>query len=158
MAVPNAPPASRHGVKNPQDLVSGIFFLLIGIAGLWIAQDYPVGTPQRMGTGAFPRMLCWGLILIGAVIAVQALIAVGERLTEWSLRPFFWVLLSILAFSFLLESAGFAIANMALLLLAAAGSPETRWKEAVVFSIGMTVMGWALFIWGLGLPLRVWPI
>ena len=151
-------PASRHGrLKNPQDFVSGLFFLAIGVIALWIGRDYPLGSPQRMGTGAFPRMLCWGMIALGAIVVAQSFVTVGDRLTRWSLKPLLWISLSILAFSLLLEGGGFVLATVALLLVAAVGSPETRWVEVLIFTAAMTLFGVAVFIWGLGLPLRMWP-
>ena len=58
----------------------------------------------------------------------------------------------------MLETVGFVLSTLALLLVSAVGSPETRWREAVIFSIGITFFGVALFIWGLGLPLKTWPL
>ena len=156
--VSGGPPARSSRVKSPQDFVSGLFFLAIGLGALWIARDYPVGTPQRMGTGAFPRMLCWGMILLGAIITLQSFVVVGERLSRWALRPLIWITASVFAFALLVEGVGFVGATVALLLIAALGSPETRWVEVIIFTAAMTLFGIALFIWGLGLPLRMWPL
>ena len=82
-------------LKSSQDLVSGLFFLAIGVFALWIAWDYPLGSPQRMGTGAFPRILCWAMIGLGAVITFQSFVISGERLTRWAIRPLFWVSVGI---------------------------------------------------------------
>ena len=158
MAPVSGPDLRSSRVKNPQDLAAGVFFAVIAVGGLWIAQDYAVGTPQRMGTGAFPRILCWTLLLISGVIIIQSFVTAGERLTGWAMRPFIWVLVAILAFAFLLESAGLVVATVALLLIAAAGSPETRWPEVVAFTIFMVLLGISVFVWGLGLPLKVWPV
>ena len=150
---------SRFGaLKNPQDLAAGLFFLGIGLFALWVGREYPLGTPQRMGTGAFPRMLCWGLIALGTIISVQAFFAPGQPLTRWALRPLVWVTLGILAFALLLEPTGLVLATAALFLLTALGSPETRWGEVLVFTAGTSAFGVALFVWGLGLSLRVWPL
>ena len=155
-------PRGDHGrfraLKSPQDLAAGLFFLGIGLFALWAGRDYPVGTPQRMGTGAFPRMLCWGLVGLGAIISVQSLFADGQPLTRWALRPLIWVSLGILAFALLLEPAGLVLATTALFLLTALGSPETRWGEVLIFTAGTAAFGVALFVWGLGLTLRVWPL
>ena len=41
--------------------------------------------------------------------------------------------------------------------LAAAGTPETRWRELLVFTAIMLLIGVSLFIWGLGMPVKVLP-
>ena len=51
-----------------QDFATGLLFVAVGIAALWIGADYPMGTPQRPGTGVLPRILAWCLIGTGALL------------------------------------------------------------------------------------------
>lgn len=158
MRIPGQDRSGASGLRNPQDFAAGMFFAVIGAIGLWIAQDYPVGSPTRLGTGVFPRILCWGMILIGGVILLQAFVTAGPRLTGWAVRPLLCVILAIVAFGLLLEPAGLVLATVALLLIAAAGTPETRWREVAAFTVFMAALGVGIFAWGLGMSLRVWPI
>src|SRR5215475_15347745 len=95
-----------------RDLLAGLMFAAFGIAGLWIASDYPRGTALRMGPGYMPVMLCWGLVLLGGVIAIRVLIRSGASLTAWHLRPLVLVLVATLGFAVLIETAGLALATV----------------------------------------------
>jgi len=55
------------------------------------------------------------------------------------------------------DRAGFIAAMVASMALAAAGTHETRWKEFTWFTVLMVVIGVAMFIWGLGMPIKVFP-
>jgi len=39
-----------HRLHINRDLVAGLMFAAVGIAGLWIASDYPRGTALRRAT------------------------------------------------------------------------------------------------------------
>jgi hypothetical protein len=55
------------------DVLAGLLFVGLALLGLWLSRDYPIGTALRMGTGYVPRLLCWILFGLGAVILVQGL-------------------------------------------------------------------------------------
>ena len=48
-------------------------FIAVAALGLWLSRDYPIGTALRMSTGYVPRLLCWMLMGLGAVVLVQGL-------------------------------------------------------------------------------------
>ena len=54
-------------------MLSGLLFIAIAAFGLWASRNYPVGTALRMGTGYVPRLLCWLLLGLGAIVLVQGL-------------------------------------------------------------------------------------
>ena len=74
---PVAKPPPWHTLARA-DVVSGLLFIAIAVFGLVVSHDYPVGTALRMGTGYMPRLLCWLLLGLGALIAVQGLRAPAE--------------------------------------------------------------------------------
>jgi hypothetical protein len=55
------------------DVLAGLLFIGLALLGLWLSRDYPIGTALRMGTGYVPRLLCWILFGLGAVVLVQGL-------------------------------------------------------------------------------------
>lgn len=61
-------------VRAGQELTTGLLFILIGAAALYIGADYPMGIPQRPGTGVLPRILSWCLVATGLVLLLQAVI------------------------------------------------------------------------------------
>jgi fucose permease len=67
------------------------------------------------------------------------------------------VTLAAIAFSLLIDSAGLVAAMIVSLTIAALGTPETRWKEFAAFLVLMLAIGLGLFIYGLGMPLKVLP-
>ena len=56
-----------------KNVLSGLMFIAIAAIGLWASRNYPVGTALRMSTGYVPRLLCWLLMGLGAIVLVQGL-------------------------------------------------------------------------------------
>jgi hypothetical protein len=146
-----------HRLRLNRDLVAGLMFVLWGAAGLWIASDYPRGTALRMGPGYMPMLLCWGLVILGGIIAIKGLLTTGVSLTAWHLRPLVLVLAAIIAFALLIEPAGLAIATVAIVVIGAAGGLEFRWREALALALGLAAGAVGLFVYGLKLPMPLWP-
>ena len=146
-----------HRLRLNRDLVAGLMFIAWGAAGLWIASDYPRGTALRMGPGYMPVLLCCGLVLLGGVIAIKGLLTTGVSLTVWHLRPLILVLAAIVTFALLIETAGLAIATIAIVLIGAAGGLEFRWREALALALGLAAGAVGLFVYGLKLPMPLWP-
>ena len=88
------------GIRINQDFVSGLMFAGWGVAGLWIGRGYPIGSALRMGPGYVPRLLCWALIALGAIIAIKGAMVVGEKIERWHWRPLLVVSIAVLAFAF----------------------------------------------------------
>ena len=141
-----------------QDIAAGLLFMAFGLAAYYIGQDYRPGTSLRMGPGYFPRILSWLLIGLGAIIAIRGMVARAEPLTRWYLRPLILILVSLLAFRYLIDSAGLVLATIAAVGIGAAGGSEFRASEVAILVIGLAVGGTLLFSYALGLPMKVWPI
>ena len=56
-----------------KNVLAGLMFIAIAALGLWVSRNYPVGTALRMSTGYVPRLLCWLLMGLGAIVLVQGL-------------------------------------------------------------------------------------
>jgi hypothetical protein len=67
------------------------------------------------------------------------------------------VTLATIAFGYLIDPAGIVVAMVVSMTLAALGTPETRWREFAFFSLIMLAMGLGMFIYGLGMPIKVFP-
>lgn len=140
-----------------KDAYTGAFFVLLGGLGLWIGADYATGTAARMGPGFLPKLLCWGLLILGSIIAVAGLVRAGDGMEQWHLRPLVAVLASVLVFAALLDVAGLIPATLCMILVAAAGSQETRWREATIASVVLAVSASLIFVKGLGMPMKILP-
>lgn len=144
-------------LKSTQDLVTGLLFIAVGIGAYFVAMDYPIGTAQRPGTGVLPKALAWLLAGTGAILIVKALLVNGPDLGRWAWRPALMITLATIAFALLIDRAGMVVAMVASMTLAALGTPETRWVEYIFFAMFMIVLGVVLFIYGLGMPIPIFP-
>ena len=147
----------RIGAAFNRDLASGLMFAAWGVAGLWFGRDLPIGIALRMGPGYVPWLLSWALIVFGSVIAVKGTMLGGAPLTRWHLRPLILLPLSLLAFAVLIEPAGLPIAALAVVVAGAVAGPEFRLGEVVILGLSLAVCSVGLFIYGLGLPMTIWP-
>jgi hypothetical protein len=139
-----------------RNVLSGLLFMAVGALGLWLSRDYPVGTALRMGTGYVPRLLCWLLLALGAIVLLQGLRRpVSVDGVAW--RPLVLVTVSLVLFALTIERLGLVIA---ILLLVGAGALATRslkpWETAAA-ALVLLALCWAIFILGLGLTIPVWP-
>jgi hypothetical protein len=147
----------RIRVRNPQDFGAGLLFLAIAALALWIAWDYPTGTAVRMSSGYFPRLLCFLLLLLGAFVTLRALGRDGPAITRVRLRPVVLVTAAVVAFAYSVQSLGVVLATVLLTVIGGYASPRVRLVEMLVAAGVLTVMMIAIFIWGIGLPIPVWP-
>jgi putative tricarboxylic transport membrane protein len=144
-------------IKGGQDLATALLFAAIGALGLWVGRDYPMGSPVRLGTGVFPYILCWCLIGTGAIIALKALLRGGATLAPWAWRPVLMIVLATTSFALLIDRVGLVVTMVICMVLTALGTHETRWREFAAFTVLMVVIALGLFIWGLGMPIKVLP-
>ena len=144
-------------IRSTQDLATGLLFVAVGLAAYWIGADYNMGSAQRPGTGVLPRILSVCLMGSGILLWIKALVADGPGLGHWAWRPMIMVTLATIAFALLIDPAGIVVAMVVSMTLAALGTPETRWREFAVFSLIMLALGLGMFIYGLGMPIKVFP-
>jgi len=81
----------------------------------------------------------------------------GAHLATYAWRGPLFVSLSILSFSATIRPLGLVISAFASFMIAALGTPETRWREAIIVGICLTVGCSLLFPYALGLPLQLFP-
>lgn len=145
------------GSLASKDAITGALFVGVGLAALYLGSDYVVGTPTEMGPGFFPRALCWMLVALGTIVLFRALVAGGDHPSAFALRPLFFIMTSIVAFAALLPVLGFALASAAGVALSIAAGRDAPLLESVLLIVGLTAASAAIFIFGLGLPIPLWP-
>ena len=144
-------------IKIGQDFASGLLFIVVGLAGLWIGADYPMGTAQRPGTGVLPYILCWCLIGTGGLLLIKSLYSAGAPIEGWSWRPILAITAGTVVFGAMIDDYGLVLTMIVSLAISALGTIETRWSEFAGFLLIMIVSSWAIFIWLLGMPIKLWP-
>lgn len=147
----------RIRVRNPQDLLAGLFFLAIAGGALWVAWDYPTGTAVRMSSGYFPRLLCLLLAVIGLFVALRSLVIEGPALTAVRLRPVLLITAAVVAFAYSIQTLGLVVATTLITLIGGFASPRARLIEMIAAAVVLGAMATAIFIWGIGLPIPIWP-
>jgi hypothetical protein len=145
-----------------KDVLSGLLFMGVAALGLFLSRNYPIGTALRMGTGYVPRLLCWVLLGLGAIIAVQgareAPLPPTSRYDGISvMRPVICVTLSLVVFGLTVETLGLVISIALLTGIGAIAARGLRPLETVIAAVVLIVLSWAIFIVGLGVTIPVWP-
>ncbi len=144
-------------IRHAKDFYAGLIFVAVGLISLVIGRDYSLGTATRMGPGYFPALLGWLLTILGATIALRSLWIDGPHLGPIGFRPLAFILASILAFAGLLEPAGLVFATIALISIGCLATKESRMRESVPLTIALIAVALGLFVYGLGLPIKIWP-
>lgn len=149
--------SKEPGLRSGQDLLCGAMFAAVGAGALWVGRNYPMGTPVRLGSGVFPWLLSWGLIGIGAIIFIKGLLTDGPRLTGWAWRPVLLITLAAVAFALLIEPVGLVGTMLVTMGLGALAGDGHKLRELAVFMLVMIALAIGIFIWGLGMPIKVFP-
>jgi hypothetical protein len=94
---------------------------------------------------------------VGAIIFVKGLLTDGKRLEGWAWRPVLLITLAAVAFALLIEPAGLVATMLVVMALGALAGDGHTLRELSVFMAVMIVLALVIFIWGLGMPIRVFP-
>jgi hypothetical protein len=146
-------------IRNQRAFASGALFLGFSIFFYVVALGYPTGTAARMGPGYFPRLLAVVLGAIGLAVMVGAMKSTAERepLGQWDWKGLAWVAGSVVLFALLLFPAGLIGSLFVLIMVSSKASPEFTFKGALANAPVLIVLCLAVFVYGLGLRLPVWP-
>ncbi|MBM4314485.1 MAG: tripartite tricarboxylate transporter TctB family protein [Deltaproteobacteria bacterium] len=135
----------------------GGFLIFLAIVALTETWNLATGTAEDMGPGYVPRALSFIIMAFGLVIAGRSLIAGRRPLPAIKLRPILSVLLSLAVFALLLPRGGLALATLATMACSTFATADFKWRESLIFAVIITAFTVLLFVYGLGLPLSVWP-
>lgn len=144
-------------IRGPQDFVGGLVLMAVAAFALWAAADLGGMQGFRFGAGTVPRLLAVLLLGLGAAITATGIFSEGEPLAKLHWRGPLFVGLSILSFAIAIRPLGLVVAAFSSFLIAALGTPDTRWGETIVVGIVLTAACCGLFVYGLALPFTLWP-
>ncbi|MBI5263286.1 MAG: tripartite tricarboxylate transporter TctB family protein [Bradyrhizobium sp.] len=144
-------------VRGPQDFVGGIALMAIAALALWASSDLPGMHGFSFGAGTAPRMFGILLLGLGFAIMVVGLVTGGPHLAAYHWRGPLFISLAILTFAISIRPLGLVISGLASFLISALGSSETRWMEAIIVGICLTIGCAVLFPYVLGLPMPLFP-
>ncbi|HSF65509.1 MAG TPA: tripartite tricarboxylate transporter TctB family protein [Paracoccaceae bacterium] len=140
---------------DPADVAAGIVFVAFGLFFGVQSLGLEMGTPLRMGPGFFPVLLAGLLILLGLGVLLGGIRTGGEPLGAIAVRGILFILPAPIIFGLLVRPAGFVPALFLAALLACFATARMRPSLAVALAAGLTVFATLVFVYGLGLPFRL---
>jgi len=150
-------------IRNHRDLWSGILFMAFGVAFVFFAREYTMGTAAKMGPAYFPTVLGGLLTVLGAVISIRGLGRTeqgGEpevRVDPTGWREVFLILLAVIAFAATLPSMGIIVSIVILIWLASPASHEFKVKDTLIATLVLLTLSYLVFVRGLELQFPFLP-
>lgn len=148
----------RQAARSPQDLIGGVAMVLIGLLALYLVKELPASSRVGFASGTAPRIFAYCLIGLGIAVTVIGFLNEGPRLERLAIRGPVAILGSVLFFALAIRDLGLAVTGVPMVLMSTAAARESyRWKEAVLFAVGITAFCAVLFPIALGQPIPLWP-
>jgi hypothetical protein len=140
---------------NTKDLSAGLLFIAIAALFAFETRELDMGTPLRLGPGAFPLLLAGVLGLLGLITAAQSFRnpVTHEMTIPW--RGIMLIVLAPVVFGLTVRGLGLVAAIALVVAVSAYASRRMSAKLAIALTIGLTVFCVLVFSVGLGLPLRL---
>lgn len=140
---------------NSKDLSAGLLFIAIAAVFAVGTLELDLGTPLRLGPGAFPLLLAAVLALLGLVIVVQAFRHPVAHVMTVPWRGIVLIVLAPILFGLTVRGLGLVASIALVVAVSAYASRRMSLKLAVAITIGLTLFCVLVFNVGLGLPLRL---
>ncbi len=141
-------------ISHPQDFWSGVLFMAVGAAGVYMSRDFVFGTMTRMGPGFLPTVLSWSLVGVGALVTLRSFAMQGGAIQRSLVRPQTLIVAAIVLFALLIERIGLVPTVFLVVIVASFASDEFRLRDAVFLGAGMSLACYLVFVVLLSLPLR----
>lgn len=160
-------PESDQAQPLYQDLATAVIFITIGVAAFVAALSYPIGNLHRTGAGLFPLLVSGVMSAIGVALLILALAggrwraalrSVPAMMPAFStVRALIFVMLSLLAFALLVRPAGLFIATAVLTFISTRAERGRAVVGSLVLSVISAGIAALIFVFGIGLPIPLWP-
>ena len=142
-------------VIDRANALCGAIFIAFGAYFGLNSLGMELGTPFRMGPGFFPLFLAGILIVLGLVIAIQAIRVEGDPIGSFPLRGMAFILPAPVIFALTLKGLGFVPSIFLTTLFASFASTRMRVSTALALAVVMTLFTTIVFVYGLNLPFRL---
>jgi putative tricarboxylic transport membrane protein len=144
-------------IRAPKDFWSGVMFCGFAVVGVLAARGYSLGSAGKMGPGYFPLLLGAVLGALSALLIGRSVIVDGEPLPRFQLVPLAVIAVAVCLFGLLIEPLGLVVALAVLTVLTAWAGPQFRLTETLALTLALILFSVGVFVYGLGLPLTIWP-
>lgn len=142
-------------IRSPKDVLSGILFIALAVFFAWQAQDLPMGSSIRMGPGYFPMLLSGLMGFLGLIVFINGLRFDGDKTTSIAWRGVIILTIATVFFGFAMRPLGFLPTLAITVFLSCLASHKFHFVTALIITAVMVVFSWAVFIWGLSLPIQL---
>lgn len=145
-------------VRSRRDLYAGLVFMAFGVGFALLSQNYPMGTSRNVGPGYFPAILGIILAVLGLLVIGRSMLVNNPAPVRLALRPLLLIMAGAVLFAFLITRVGLLVALAGLVFVSALGGSEFRFREVAVLWAALSIITVVVFVYGLGLPFKVWPL
>jgi hypothetical protein len=140
------------------DHVAGAFFIGFGLLVFALSGDLPTGGLSMPGSGFMPKILAGLTVFFGVVLTLRANESKVFATLSWSGAAHAALVVAITAAAIaLFEPLGFLITNVLLIFALLAIIERRRLLPATIYSVGVVVMTYILFVHVLKTPLEAGP-
>ena len=146
-------------IRDQKNFWSGLMFMAFGLFFVGFAQQYDMGSAARMGPAFFPTMLGGIMFVLGVIVMIEGLAKehADGKIEPFNFKALVLVLGAVIAFGLLLRPAGLIVSLFVLIGISSYGSHEFKLRDVLLLSIGMSVLVYAVFFYGLSMTIPVWP-
>lgn len=131
----------------------GFFVAALGVFLLATGRD--ILSPVLWGPALAPKIVAWGLILLGAATVLERLRvpAVIDEAADEDWTGCGWTLAAVAVFAVLAEVAGFPLAAGLMFALVARGFGSRHWGKDLLIGLALAGAVYVVFAPGLGMQL-----
>jgi hypothetical protein len=141
------------------DHVAGAFFVGFGLLVFALSGDLPTGGLSMPGSGFMPKIVAGLTIFFGLVLALRAGESKVFATLSWSDAKHAALVVAITAAAIaLFERLGFVTTNVLMIFALLAIIERRRLLPATIYSIGVVVTTYILFVHVLKTPLETGPL
>jgi putative tricarboxylic transport membrane protein len=134
-------------------VVGAAVALVIGIGGAVLAYGYGLGSLREPGPGLWPFVISVVIAVLSVVLLVVGRhLTDSERFTRSSLQPAIGIV-TFVVLALLMPRIGFEIPSVALCIVWLRFLGGETWRSTIVTSLVTTAVFYALFLYGLRIPL-----
>jgi hypothetical protein len=145
----------RVNLRDNKDFLAGLLMIGIGAIAFYMALDYPFGSALRMGPGYFPRVLAGILMAFGVYVGLRGLRTNEKVEGVWGWKALAFITVAFWAFGWLMDRVGLIPSLVVMFFVSAFAGHEFKLKEVIILTALMTLFAYGVFIYGLGLPYRL---
>jgi|SoimicMinimDraft_9_1059737.scaffolds.fasta_scaffold39384_1 hypothetical protein len=141
------------------DHVAGAFFIGLGLLLIALSGDLPTGSLSMPGSGFLPKIVAVLTIFFGLVLALRAGESRPFATISWSDAKHAAMVVAITAMAAALyEWLGFLTTDILLMFGLLVIIERRRLLPAAIYSVGVVVVTYVLFVYLLKAPLQTGPL